>query len=304
MSRIDEALRRASFGGGVSAPAPTEPLAGGPARRTQLSDYPEEARVGGNGRPPESSVPRRAIAAPRVGSGARLVSAGGAHDARIVGQGAGSIALEEYRRLAASLHELQVAHGTKTLMVASALPREGKTLTVTNLALTLSESYGRRVLLIDADLRRPSIHGLLRLPNARGLSEGLQDDARDLSLLQVSQTLSVLPAGHPGPQPLAGLTSHRMRSVLEEASSAFDWVLLDSPPVGIMPDANLLAGLTDGVILVIAAGVTPYTAVERAVDAIGRDHVIGSVLNRAEERNLPASSYYHEYYGRTEASAG
>jgi capsular exopolysaccharide synthesis family protein len=303
MSRIDEALRRASIGGGVSVPAPTEPPAGGPGGRTQLSDYPEEARVGGNGQPPQG-LSRRAIAAPRVGSGARLVSADGVDDARVVGQSAGSIALEEYRRLAATLHELQVAHGTKSLMVASALPREGKTLTVTNLALTLSESYGRRVLLIDADLRRPSIHDLLRLPNAQGLSEGLLDDTRELSLLQVSPTLSVLPAGHPGPQPLAGLTSLRMRSVLEEAVSAFDWVLLDSPPVGIMPDANLLAGLTDGVVLVIAAGVTPYTDVERAVEAIGRDHIIGSVLNRAEERSHLASSYYHQYYGHAEASAG
>jgi capsular exopolysaccharide synthesis family protein len=304
MSRIDEALRRASIGGGVSALASTEPSAGGPGGRTHLSDYPEEARIGGDGQRRESGLARRAIAAPRVGSGARLVSADGAHDARIIGQGAGSVALEEYRRLAATLHELQVAHGTKVLMVASALPREGKTLTVTNVALTLSESYGRRVLLIDADLRRPSIHGLLRLPNARGLSEGLLDDTRELSLLQVSPTLSVLPAGRPGTQPLAGLTSQRMRSVLEEAVSAFDWVLLDSPPVGIMPDANLLAGLTDGVIFVIAAGSTPYTVVERAVEAIGRDHIIGSVLNRAEERSHLASSYYHQYYGHAESSAG
>jgi capsular exopolysaccharide synthesis family protein len=209
--------------------------------------------------------------------------------------------VEEYRRLAATLHDLQVAHGTKTLMVASALPREGKTLTVTNLAITLSESFGRRVLLIDADLRRPSVHGLLRLPNARGLSEGLRSDGRQLSLLEVSQTLSVMTAGRPGPQPLAGLTSVRMRTLLEEAATAFEWVLLDSPPVGIMPDANVLAGLTDGVILVIAAGSTPCPLIERAVNEIGRDHIVGTVLNRAEERSHPAVAYYHHYYSETSA---
>ena len=81
------------------------------------------------------------------------------------------MSVEQYRRLAGAVHGLQVDRGLKTLMVTSAVPNEGKTLTVTNLALTLSESYKRRVLLIDADLRRPSVHDLFRIPNTTGLAE-------------------------------------------------------------------------------------------------------------------------------------
>ena len=101
------------------------------------------------------------------------------------------VAVEQYRRLAGTLHELQVEQGLKTLMVTSALPKEGKTLTVVNLALTLSESCRRRVLLIDADLRRPFIHEVFQLPNVRGLNDVLGSERGELPLQPVSEHLSV-----------------------------------------------------------------------------------------------------------------
>src|SRR5205809_576306 len=117
-------------------------------------------------------------------------------------------AVEQYRRLAAALHHTQLERDTKVLMITSASPGEGKTLTATNLALTLSESYRRNVLLIDADLRRPSIHQMFQLPNVLGLSDGLHSMTEEkLSLIQVSDTLTVLLAGRPDPDPISGLTS-------------------------------------------------------------------------------------------------
>jgi protein-tyrosine kinase len=186
-------------------------------------------------------------------------------------------------------------------MVSSAVPAEGKTLTVTNLALTLSEAYGRRVLLVDADLRRPSLHEVFSLPNTTGLSEGLRIGGGEFPVLQVSQRLSVLPAGGAQPNPLAGLTSDRMHAFLQDSAAMFEWVLLDAPPVGIMPDANLLARLVDGVIFVIAAGSTPYALVERAIAEIGRDHILGTVLNRVEASAIPATAYYDHYYSDRQA---
>lgn len=295
MSRIEEALRRASLAGGPQGPAAGAGGLAVAANDAPLSKYPTESRGPSPARGTARDVPRT-IAAPRVGSRGQLGSFGEASDSKLILSYPSPIVVEQYSRLAATLHELQTAHGSKTLMVASALPREGKTLTVTNLALTLSESYGRRVLLIDADLRRPTIHEILRLPNVRGLSEGLQSDSSELSLLQVSSKLSVLPAGRPEKNPMQALTSQRMRTVLEESASVFDWVLLDSPPIGLMPDGNLLAALTDGVVFVIAAGTTPYSAIERAVAQIGREHIIGTVLNRMEEASSPESDYYREYY--------
>ena len=195
--------------------------------------------------------------------------------------------LEQSRRLAAAVHELQLERGLKTMMVTSALPREGKTLTVTNLALTLSASYGRRVLLIDADLRRPSVHGVLNIRNTKGLHEVLNSTSPALPTVRVSPLLSVLTAGAPDGSPLAALTSERMGALLEHAAANFDWVLLDAPPVGLMPDAGLLAGIAGASLLVIAAGMTPYRLVERAVAELGRDRIVGTVLNRIEDHDIP-----------------
>ena len=194
------------------------------------------------------------------------------------------------------MHELQLERDLKTLMVTSALPREGKTLTVTNLALTLSASFGRRVLLIDADLRRPSVHEVLNLPNTAGLHEVLQSEAVAVPFQQVSPFLTVLPAGRPVNNPMALLTSERMQRLLHESAAQFDWVLLDAPPVGFMPDAGLLAGMTRAVLFVISAGSTPYQLIQRATIELGIDSIVGTVLNRIEERNIPASGYYGSYY--------
>jgi capsular exopolysaccharide synthesis family protein len=204
--------------------------------------------------------------------------------------------VEAYRRLAASLHLMQIQTGTRSLMVSSGLPRDGKTLTSTNLALTLSESYDRRVLLIDADLRRPSIHEVFQLSYRRGLSEALRGEPMEsLPLIQVSPRLAILPAGHPDASPMAALTSERMRDLIREASQSFDWVILDTPPAALLSDANLLTALVDGVVLVISAGTTHYAAVKRAIEEFGAERIVGVVLNRVTEAE-PARKYARHYY--------
>jgi protein-tyrosine kinase len=216
-----------------------------------------------------------------------------------------SISIEQYRRLAATLHGLHVSAGLRTIMVSSALPRDGKTLTTTNLALTLSESYSKRVLLIDADLRRPSIHEVFGLENRAGLSEGLRAGATgSLAVTEVSPTLTVLTAGTPDLRPMAGLTSERMSAIIQEAASRFDWVLLDTPPIGLISDAQLLAGLVDGVLLVVGAGSTDYVAVSKTVQAIGRERILGVVLNRVEHQIASNTHYEHYYLGSGATSSG
>jgi len=300
MSRIDEALKRASQGpvaGRIPAKAPDAPVR--LSDEFTLGDYPLEGRssnVRGDSlslqpEPPPvaARIPVRPPAAsflpPTVSPSAKLV----------VGSENGGVFLEQYRRLAATLHEAQLEKGLKTVMVTSALPREGKTLTVVNLALTLSESYARRVLLIDADLRKPSVHEVLRIPNNKGLSDLLRSDRPELSTIAVSPRLSVLPAGKISENPLAGLASARMRAFVEEMATKFDWVLLDAPPVGLLPDAQLLGRMAQAAVLVIRAGVTPYPVVDRAITELGRECIIGTVLNGVEESSLPTSDYYGHY---------
>jgi capsular exopolysaccharide synthesis family protein len=205
--------------------------------------------------------------------------------------------VEQYRKLAGVLHHAQLEKNIKVVMVTSAMAGEGKTLTSTNLALTFSESYHRSVLLIDADLRRPTLHETFQVPNVSGLGDGLRADREQkLSLVQVSPRLTLLTAGRPDPDPMSGLTSDRMKRVIEEAASRFDWVIIDTPPVGLLPDARLLAAMADATLLVIRATKTPYAMVRRAIEAIGRDRIFGVVLNRAEDGVGTGSYGYYNYY--------
>ncbi len=213
----------------------------------------------------------------------------------VVSQGIAPATVEQYRRLAASLHHLQQQQGLKTIVVSSAVPREGKTLTITNLALTFSESYHKRVLLIDADLRRPSLHDVFGLPNKAGLSDLLRGDDRVSPIVQVSPHLSVLPTGPLSADPMAQLCSEQFGTVVKEAGARFDWVLLDTPPVGLLTDAQFIAQASDGILFVIAAGVTPYAMIQRGIAALGADRIIGTVLNRVEEQSLQANDYYGHY---------
>jgi protein-tyrosine kinase len=211
---------------------------------------------------------------------------------------------EQYRKLAATLHQTQAVSGINVIMIASAMAGEGKTLTSSNLALTLSESYKRRVLLIDGDLRRPSLHTVFGLDGSVGLSEGLLSaEDRRFAVQQMSPHLTVLPAGRPSLDPMAGLTSDRMRRLLAEARSGFDWVIIDTPPVGLLPDGHLLASMVDGVLLVVKAGETPHGVVQRAIESLGRDRIIGVVLNQSAQDSMPNYYSYRYQYGTRPAAA-
>jgi capsular exopolysaccharide synthesis family protein len=294
MSRIDEALKRA-------AAAPRLAAANGQradrsadrVSRTALEQYPREEDplmgpaddrpvrpLSGNGRRPD------VVAAPKLGD---------AYKGRLVIDPAVlPAAVEQYRRLAAAMHHLQSEQGLARLVISSVLPREGKTLTAVNLAMALSESYGRRVLLVDADLRHPSIHEALGLPGRHGLADALHRERRQFQFYRVSKHLWVLPAGVTSGDPLSALASTRFEQFLDEVASDFDWILLDAPPIGAVAEASLLVRLTRAVLLVIAAGSTPYNLAQKVVADIGREHIVGTVLNRAA-----GAPVWGEYYLET-----
>ena len=192
--------------------------------------------------------------------------------------------VEQFRRLAATLHVAQSAtQSLKVLLVTSAEPGDGKTFTAANLALTLSESYRRRVLLVDMDFRRPSLSNITNARPTRGLADGLKSRSEQkLPVLRMTERLTLLPAGRPELDPMSSLTSPRMQRVLSDASEAFDWVILDAPPLAVVTDARLVAELADGVLLVIRAGQTPYASVQKSIDSIGRERVFGVVLNAVD----------------------
>jgi capsular exopolysaccharide synthesis family protein len=215
----------------------------------------------------------------------------------VVGEYALPLLREQFRKVAASIYNLQKERQRNVLMIVSAVPGEGKTLTATNLALTLSESYRSRVLLVDTDLRRPSIHHVFAIPNTSGLKEALSSDSDGrLSSVTVSPRLEVLTAGSADIDPMGALTSDLLRRKLAEAARSFDWVILDTPPVGLLPDATILAGLADLAVLVVEAASTKCELSLGAVDAIGRDRVIGVVLNQLHDTKRVQYDGYRDYH--------
>jgi protein-tyrosine kinase len=313
MSRIDDALRRAAGQLPATSGAPAE-AASPPAERADVGvlaqepfpiELAERRRVrdqpSGTDHPSRELPPAGPAADPPKTAGPRA-SLFDRIDTTLAEKVVADTKMdpasrEQYRRLAAVLHDAQETTGLRIVMIASAAAGEGKTLTATNLALTLSESYHKKVLLIDADLRKPALHKVFQLETASGLIDGLDAETNaKLVLRQVTPRLSVLPAGRPTSDPMAGLTSERMRHLLREAKETFDWVFLDTPPLMLLPDAHLLSLMVDGTVLVVRANATAHEAVKRAADVVGRNRIAGVVLNQADRRAQPDYNGQYSYY--------
>ena len=290
MNRIDRALTRA----GVDEP-------GGESAAANQSVF--QSAWPANDTP--DATPRDEPTATIVEPSGRAPQAHGFADEErerlAIGPDGNRTLIERFRRLAATLYHAQAANGPRTVMLTSASTGDGKTMTAVNLALVLSESYRRKVLLVDADLRRPSIRYFKDLDGAAGLSEALAAPTdRKLALVPITPLLTLLPAGRPVADPIGGLTSARMRTILSEAAALFDWIIVDAPPVGPMADASLLAEMVDGTLFVVRAGRTQHPVVQKAIESIGRDRVLGIVLNDVER--MPAE-LDTRYYGGGRESA-
>jgi len=214
----------------------------------------------------------------------------------VVNPEANAVFVEQYRRLGAALHQAQIQQGVRTVMVTSALEAEGKTLSATNVALTLSHSFGKRVLLVDGDLRKPSVHQLLTLQNGDGLSDMLRRPSGRLPTQEVLPTLSVITGGHYDPDPVAVLVSDAVQQFFNDARDQFDWIVVDTPPIILFPDAGLFADKLDTCLLVLSAATTASPIAARAVEAIGASRILGVVLNRAESSEV-AGGYGYGHYG-------
>jgi polysaccharide biosynthesis transport protein len=206
---------------------------------------------------------------------------------------------EAFRALRTALVASSGTDATRLIAITSTQPLEGKTTTAVNIALALAIG-GARVLLIDADMRRPSLHKAMRLPNDRGLAELLSGKARMREVVQRcgDPNLLVIPAGHTPPNPSELLASDRMRAFLHQlATGPFDWVIIDTPPVLAVTDAVVLAPLVHSVSFVVGAEMTRWRLAERAIETLqaGHPRSIAAILNRVDfDRNR---YYYSRYYG-------
>lgn len=299
MGRVDEAMRRSAEKGRSGLRVlPDEPGSVAP-EGTGAEAFPAEASEARRLRPVVAEPRESGPAYEASGSESRPLLTDRLSTALsgkvVIDREMDPASREQYRRLATKLHALQADLGLKVLAIVSAVASEGKSLTACNLALTLSESYQREVLLMDADLRRPSIDGAFGLPQENGLSEGLLPGGEQrLKSHRVTSRLMVLTSGRPTADPMAALTSERMRQLLHEARQAFDWVIVDTPPVGLLSDASLIAEMADGVLLVVRANSTDFDLVQRAVETLGKERIVGVVLNHTKD--IGSAGGYQAYY--------
>ena len=208
---------------------------------------------------------------------------------------------EQFRTLRSRLYQLRASQPLRTLLVTSAVPSEGKTFVTANLAQAIVRQPDRRALIIDADLRCARLHLPLGAPTSPGLTDYLRGEADEMAVIQHGQegNLCFIAGGNEVTDPSELLSNGRLKKLLDRVTPVFDWVILDSPPCVPVADASILAGLCDGVLLVVRAGSTPSDVAERARQELDGKNVVGVVLNAVDEAGMYGSGYYQAYgYGR------
>jgi len=203
---------------------------------------------------------------------------------------------EQYRTIRTNIDFSIADRNLRSLVVTSSGPGEGKSMTTANLAVVMAQQ-GRKVLLVDADLRKPTVHYTFRLVNTEGLSNLLTKRAKLTDVLTKTDVdnLYVITSGPIPPNPAELLSSRAMHELMTQALGIFDIIIFDTPPVLAVTDAQILSSQADGTVLVVASGTTEKDAALEAKDLLQKSQarILGVVLNRQPIKN----SRYYYYYG-------
>jgi len=213
-----------------------------------------------------------------------------------------SLAAEKFRFLKVRLRHLQQKRLLKRLLITSSLPEEGKSMIAANLAYTLAKKQQQRILLLEGDLRRPSLAKQLGLGKLPGLSELLQGEPSPAMNIYQLEGLGfwILPAGSPPTDPLELLQSRDLSALMDQLGVWFDWIVIDSPPVLPLGDTSVWMRLADGILLVTRPGKTAKRRLQRALEAVEQPKLLGALVNGSRE--AARSEYYgYGYYARKTA---
>ena len=206
---------------------------------------------------------------------------------------------EAFKMLRTKLLVLARERALRSILITSAEPLDGKSLVTANLAVSLAQGMNDYVLLVDCDLRSPSLHRILKLNAKAGLHEYLKDGTSIAPFLVKTPLakLTLLPGGRPPPNPSELLCSNKMRALVEELKSRYDdrFVIFDSPPGQFMAETAFLARMMDGILLVVRYGKTPRDLIHNTLENIGREKILGVVFNASDE-SRGDYSYYYRYY--------
>ena len=214
-----------------------------------------------------------------------------------------SLAAEKFRFLGVRLSHLQQKRPIKRLLITSSVPEEGKSTVATNLACTLATRQRQKVLLLEGDLRRPTLAKEFGLGKQPGLSEWLESEASPATNICELESLGLwlLPAGTPPSEPLELLQSAKLSLLMDQLNSWFDWIVIDSPPVLPLGDTSIWMRLADAILLVTRPGKTEKRQLQRTLEAVEQPKLLGALVNGSIEAT--SSSYYYYQGGRASASS-
>jgi capsular exopolysaccharide synthesis family protein len=206
---------------------------------------------------------------------------------------------EEYRSLRTHILHKSQRQKLQSIVVASVGPSEGKSVTSLNLAWLLAQTDGVKALIIDSDLRMPSLSDYLGIETDKGLSEILAGRANlEDSIIKLQPSgLHLLPGGEARSDVAELLSGPKFKEILREAREMFDFVIIDAPPLGIFTDATVLINHADGALMVIRSGRTSYATVDRILNKLPRERMLGVVLNESDEV-LQETHYNYGYYNK------
>jgi len=206
-----------------------------------------------------------------------------------------SFGAEKFRFLGVRLRQLQHTRPLKKLLITSTIPEEGKSTVAANLATILARRQQPKILLLEGDLRRPSLARLFGLGRIPGLSEWLQGESHPIENIYRLEgpNFWFLPAGRPPENPLELMQSGRLSELMNKLSTWFDWIVIDSPPILPLADTSVWARLADGILLVTREGTTKKQMLQRGLQALEKSKLLGAVVNSSA--NTDHSNYYQRY---------
>jgi capsular exopolysaccharide synthesis family protein len=293
MSQIFDALQRSEAERAGTEPSPTEPPAFSLA--TELLQVAERKRRGAvmanSDRPDYSNSLAQFPSLPvSILPSSRLVSVGEEE----------SLGAEKFRFLAVRLRQLRQTRPLQKVLITSTIPQEGKSTVAANLACTLARRKQQKTLLLEGDLRRPTVAQKFGMGNVPGLSEWLRGETETKNVYRLDALgLWVLPAGSAPENPLELMQSGKLAPLMELLTGWFEWIIIDSPPVLPLADTSMWARLADGVLLVTRKSITEKQQLQRGLAALEPSKLLGALVNGSTDA---AHSDYYQRYGPAASS--
>lgn len=219
-----------------------------------------------------------------------------------------SIVKESYKTIRTNLIYALAGADKKVIAISSPTPSDGKSTTASNLAVTIAQT-GNSVLLIDADLRKPTVHKLFRVTNDNGLSKILskQSDVHDAIRREVKPNLSLITSGPIPPNPSELLSTPTYEEIIDTLSNQYDYIIIDTPPVNVVSDCQLVVRAVSGVVFVVRYRISQYKDLELAAENIRNvdGNILGVVINDIRERKTPffGRKKYEKYYAYVDSEA-